>query len=772
MHRISLVIALGVATPGFLPLLLPSSVALSLLVFAGILLAVIRVFPVLYRSHWWLLPLLVAAFSWGNLYCAQRVESQLSTSLEGQDLWVEGRISTLVEAYPDRLRFQLTLRQASTSAGEPLMDFPQRIQLTWYRPPQWVEALDQGAQLQLQVRLRRPRSFVNPGAFDYHLWQLRHGLGASGYVRAGEGNRLLEPLSYSTRARLRQWLNSFSLSQADLLGALLLGDRSAITQDRWSLLRQTGTSHLVAISGLHIGLVAGFAYLLGMGAGRCLALIWPVRAFIPASLFAALAAITYSALAGFSLPTQRALVMLLVLLLARLAGKQLGGSTTLSAALAAVILLDPLAFYDVGFWLSFGAVATLILVYSGWRAHTKAPLWIRLWRPQWVIFIGLLAPLLLFFNEQPLLSPLANAFAIPVVSLLAVPPLMLATLLGPISETLAFGLLLLANMTLALVFNVLATLAEQLSFLRYTYALSLWSLPLMVLAILGLLLPNPLRFQPLSVLLLLIALWLPSAPPPQLEVTVLDVGQAMAVVIRVNNKTLVYDTGLHFSERFDTGRDIIADYLSRQRVASIDAVVVSHAHADHAGGLPGLLAAIPAKRLLVGEPLKMSQPLSLAQENCHVASPWQWGEATFLFVSAPAQAEGNDASCVLHINFRGQTILLTGDMERNREWRLLKSIEGQGYPVRLLLAPHHGSRHSSSDRFVQQVAAEHVVFSSGYRNRHGHPHAQTLERYEQASSQLYTTAEDGAVQFIWQGQEVTPTISTQRRNAWQFWLKE
>lgn len=773
MLRVCLVIAIAAALPGLLPALLPPSLALLLLVVA--LLSAVAACVVLPSrpSPWLLLSLAVAAFVWGSFYCAQRLHGQLAVELEGRDLWVEGRIASLVEVRPDRLRFQLAAHRAFSSAApdSPLADFPDRIQLTWYRPPEWTASLDQGARLRLQVRLKRPRGFVNPGAFDYHLWQLRQGLGASGYVRAGDHNRLLAPVSYSARARLRQWLEGFELSQGDLLRALLLGDRSAISPQRWTLLRHTGTSHLVAISGLHIGLVAGFAYLLGLGLGRLLALVWPLRAFVPACALAALAGAAYSALAGFSLPTQRALVMLLVLLLARLGGRQLGAATLLSVALAAVVLLDPLAFYDAGFWLSFGAVATLMLVYSGRRSNRNAPLPLRLWRPQWVIFIGLMAPLLLLFGEQPLLSPLANFIAIPVVSLLVVPALLLAALAGAVSQSLAGAMLLIADTILAGLFGLLEAAAEFLSPLRYTHSLSLWSAPLIVLAVVGLLLPRPLRLQPLAVLLLLIALWLPPAPPPKLEVTVLDVGQALAVVVRAEDNTLVYDTGLHFSERFDTGRDIIADYLARQGVKTIDRVIVSHAHADHAGGVAGLLDAMPVNKLLIGEPLKNQEHLPLHGKNCHGVPPWQWGGVHFSFVPAPTHASGNNASCVLQINFRRQTLLLTGDMDAERESAVLQSIHRQGDPVRLLLAPHHGSRHSSSGTFARRVAAEHVIFSTGYRNRHGHPHPQTLKRYQQAGSQLYNTAGDGAIQFLWYGSDRQPSIRALRRDASRFWLR-
>lgn len=783
MYRVCLVIAAGSALPGLLPEVMPGNWALALLIGTlSFLLLLYLVFSFRTHSSQWLfyswltyLALATASFAWGSFYIAHALESQLDPALEGRDLWLAGSISSLVELRPDRMRFRMSPERASLGADlkEPLAEFVSEVQLTWYRPPEWVKKLDAGDYLVVKVRLKRPRGFANPGAFDYHLWQLRQGLGASGYVRKAEGNRTLpEKSTLTLRAQLRRWLVSMDLHNGDLVRALLLGDRTGISAERWQLLRQTGTSHLIAISGLHIGLVAGFGYLLGSGLGRLLALVLPLRAFIAGVLLSALAAVVYSALAGFSLPTQRALVMLLTLLLARLSGRRWRSSAVLSVALAAVLLFDPLAIYDLGFWLSFGAVATLVLVYSGPLAGVNAPRLLRLWRPQWVIFIGLSVPLFLSFGEVPLISPFANMLAIPVVSLLVVPLLFIAVGSALMSPALAATFFTAADTVLSLLFAVLTGLTDTWLAVNATASLSPWAVPLAALAAAGLLLPRPLLPQWLAPALLVLALALPPAPRPALEMTVLDVGQALAVVVRAGDKTLVYDTGLHFSERFDTGRDIIADYLARQGVKSIDKVIVSHAHADHAGGLAGLLNAMPAKKLLIGEPLKSHDNLPLKGKNCHEEPPWQWGEAHFVFVPAPTQASGNNASCVLLISFRDQTLVLSGDMEARRETALLNKIKAQNNPVRLLLAPHHGSRHSSSNTFANRVAAEHVIFSTGYRNRHGHPHAQTLKRYRQAGSQLYNTAEDGAVHFLWYGVEKHPNIRALRRDTWRFWLGE
>ncbi|HEV8078439.1 MAG TPA: DNA internalization-related competence protein ComEC/Rec2, partial [Marinobacter sp.] len=602
-------------------------------------------------------------------------------------------------------------------------------------------------------------------------WQLRQGIGAGGYIRKHPGNReLTAHSSTSVRARIRHWVRSFERRNQDLLQALLLGDRSEISAERWQLLRDTGTSHLIAISGLHIGLVAGFAYLLGTCLGRVLALISPIRAVVSGAVLAIIAAIIYSALAGFSLPTQRALIMLLMVMLARLTGRRFGPAQILSAALAAVLVYDPLALYDVGFWLSFGAVATLVLVFSGRLAALPGSRLVALWRPQWVIFIGLAVPLIIAFGQVSLISPVANMIAIPVVSLLVVPLLLLAAVLGIVSDFLAEWLLMTVDAVLSGLFTVLAQLAD-LPRINWLRSMSLWAVPLAALAVVGLLVPGALRLRVFSLALLVLAIGLPPAPQPALAVTVLDVGQALAVVVRAEDKTLVYDTGLRFSANFDTGRDIIADHLRRRGVERVDALVLSHDNADHTGGAVGLMQALAVDRVYLGEPLRRPQHRHIRGHSCHQGQHWQWGEARFSFVTHTGSTlRGNNASCVLLIEFRGQTLVLSGDIEASREPRIVAAIDEEKRPVFLLLAPHHGSRSSSTTTFVRALQPKHTVISSGYRNRHGHPHVEVVARYRAIDSRVYNTAVDGAVQFIWHRDEA-PQVFAQRRHARRFWYE-
>lgn len=716
---------------------------------------------------------LCAGFAWGLLSGHLLMQTALPVERSGEDFLVQGRVVGLPDTDARRTRFTLELESVQPLNGAPLERAPERALVSWYRG----EVPNSGERWQMRVRLNTPRGFVNPGGFDYQGWLLRQGVHASGYVRAGEDNRMLTPAGGGVgvwRQKLRSWLLTRSApAHQDLLLALLIGDRSEIKADRWQYLQATGTNHLVAISGLHVGFVALLGFYLGTGIGRLGNLLWHrLPAAVPAHLFASSFAFIYSALAGFSLPTQRALIMVLVAQWAWLRRRSFKPAQCLLIALVAVVFLDPLASLDMGFWLSFGAVAVLMLAFSG-RHGSRAP-WPgqSLLQAQWAVFIGLLVPLAVLLNSNALLAPVANLLAIPLVTFAVVPWLLAAAILRDLWPWLSDLNLRIAELGIQGLTHWLRWLVE-LGGQGVTPVVSLTpaSLVLAVLAVVMLLCPKGLPGRWLGYPALVLAVLIPPAPAPPLTVTTLDVGQALALVVRTPNHALVFDTGLAYSERMEAGGAIIAPYLRRYGKAHIDKVVVSHEHRDHSGGLAGLLTHMRAGRLLIGHPLK-GIPGANEGEICHEVPPWRWDQVDFRFLAFASvpHLSSNNQSCVLLIEYAGEQVLLTGDIEQEAEWRLV----GQGLlpeSIRLLQVPHHGSRSSSTKEFVAQLTPDYAVVSASYRGRHGHPHAEVVQRYQDWGAQLLNTAEFGALIFEWHAPDQPPVVKRAREHWRRYWYQ-
>lgn len=779
MLRYWLLLFAGLVLPGLLPELPPTVLIACLFLAAGVIALLFR------RASTWLKPLsilclcFITGFSWGLYRAHQLLAANLPIALEREDIWVEGRIISLVNTNSRRVRFVLQVGNAATTSSfsKPYTQFPKKAQISWYRPPAWVRALGTGDFLQLHVRLKRPRGFANPGGFDYQLWQLRRGIGAVGYVRKHADNQLDKARRrLSVRGHLSRWLSRQSLAQGNLMQALLLGDRTNIKPEEWALLQQTGTNHLIAISGLHIGMVAGFAYFLGLWIGRVLTTFTPIRAQSAGFFVAALCAISYAALAGFSLPTERALVMLLLMQWCFWRGRPCSGANIYYSTVLLIVALDPVAIFDAGFWLSFGAVGALIMA-GGGRLRVKKTLWQRFGHAQWVVFIGLFIPLVLIYQQVSIVAPLANFIAIPLVSLCVLPALLLAAVFSFIGAPLSDLFLWFADFGLTGLWwwlNILSNAEAQLSIpITFDWAMAPSSKFLALLAALGLLLPRGLGLRPLALAGLVVVLLLPPQKSPPLAMTILDVGQGLAVVIRAGPYTLVYDTGPFYSEHFNAGGGIVAPFLRQHGIHKIDVLIVSHAHTDHSGGASGLLKQVDVKQLYLGEPLaRMQWPAHVAMADCTEGAQWQWQSVKFILLPTPKEfwVDGNNSSCVLWVEYQGHQLLLTGDIERDMETYLLDSTLLKGQAIEVLVAPHHGSKTSSSKDFIQALNPAHVVFSTGYKNRHGHPHKQVVKRYQKQGSVLYNTAHMGALEFAWDDNNIMSIVS-ERIDSKRFWYE-
>lgn len=726
------------------------------------------------------LPLLflLAGFLWITLRAGSLLADRLPAALEGEDLRVEGRIADLPVASERGLRFVFDIERAWR--GDQSVAVPRTVQLSMHGAS---PALRVGDVWSFIIRLKRPHGFQNPGGFDYeaHLFQQR--VRATGYVREREPSRLVAPLGTLAEGvlpgyrlnRLRQALsgriqallpgNAF----APMITAFANGDDDAIPDGQWQVLTRTGTGHLIAISGMNIGLVAGLVFV-------AVRWLWSLPAWtvlrVPAPLIAAgaalFAALGYAALAGFAIPTQRALIMLAVVLGGVFLRRRTSSSVLLAAALLAVLLVDPLAVMSAGFWLSFAAVAVISYVLSGgvlamgWKERLAA--WGRL---QWAIALGLLPLLLFLFQQVSLSGPFANLLAIPVVELVVIP----ATLLGVaasflLPDSLAVWPFLLAAQALALLWPVLELLARVEGAQWIQHNPPLWALGAALVGVLLLLAPRgvPARWLGL-VWLLPVFLVRPAPPAPgELWLTLLDVGQGLSVVARTASHTLVYDTGARLSARFDAGRAVVVPFLRHAGVTRVDTLIVSHGDNDHIGGSASLLAAMPVTRVLSSVPERLAHA-----ESCASGQGWEWDGVRFeiLHPDAGSKLAGNNLSCVLRIVSPHGRVLVPGDIAAKAERVLLLEREGQ-LPAEVLVVPHHGSKSSSTETLLDTVKPRVALLPVGYRNRYRHPHPAVVARYVERGIALEDSAAAGAIglRLDATGMPIDRYRDTQRR-YWQ-----
>ena len=729
--------------------------------------------PWLLPSSWrrWLQPpaLVIAGLLWGWWHAALALHPQLPVALEGEDLVLEGVIANLPEADGERSRFLFDVSRLSYR-GTPVAS-PGLVRLSWYRDYPTLEA---GQRWRLQVRLKRPHGMVNPGTFDYEGWLYQQRIRATGYVRPAADTVLLDDDSGAfPLQRLRQRLYQ-QLRRAvgeHLLGgvvaALALGERQDIGRGQWQLLRATGTNHLVAISGLHIGIVAGLVFFLARRLWR-----WPER--LPAPKAAALAALAaaalYAALAGFSIPTQRALIMVAVAMLAVLGQHALRPARVLALALLAVLLLDPLAVLSPGFWLSFGAVAVILygmggrLGASGW--------WWRWGRVQVLVALGLAPVLAVWFQQVPLISPLANLLAVPWVSLLVVPLVLTGAGLAALWPWGAEAVLSLAVLALDALWWWLAWCAGLLPPRWNVLAAAPWTLLPALPGLAWLLAPRgwPARWLGLAWLLPLLLVRPPGPAPGTAWVTLLDVGQGLAVLVRTAGHTLLYDTGPRYGADADAGTMVIVPVLQHYGISRLDVLLLSHGDSDHAGGAAAVFESVEVGRLVSGA----AAPLPWRpHEPCHRGQQWHWDGVAFELLYPPPEGgpggKGNDGSCVLRIATAGGVLLLSGDIEAAAEAELLARVP-ERLAADVLVAPHHGSKTSSTVPFVTAVAARHALFAIGYRNRWGFPHPRVVERYRAAGAAVHTTAAQGAITVRLEADGLE--MESWRRQARRYWFSQ
>ena len=598
------------------------------------------------------------------------------------------------------------------------------VRLLWYQAPP-LPAM--GSRFSGRVTLKPAHGLANPGGFVQESWLLGKGISATGSVRK------LEWLVKSEPDWRERWLNLargqlHGFSQGPLLLAMIFGEQDEVSPQSWQPLREAGIIHLIAISGMHIGLAAW----LGLWLGRLLLLLPGVRRVTVLPVFMALLLATfYTALSGFCLPATRALFMLLLWLLLRLWQRSWSGWRIWWCVLALMLALDPWALFSCSFWLSFMAIALLWGTVRYWRHPSLLQI-------QATMSVGLLPLQLLWFGGVSLLAIPINLLAIPLFCLLLIPLGLLGGLLVPLWPGLAFGCFWLCNLALQ---GFLDGLILLLGWLDSWWWLGAWSVLCLLVLWLGLIawfVPSGRTLLPLGALGLWLVYW---QPAPWWEVLVIDVGQGLSVLVRQGERGLLFDAG-DARGNFSMAQSVVLPLLRHESIRQLDYLVISHNDRDHAGDWPAIYRAYPVRQLL------SSVPLLPVRKPCLAGDRWQWLALQIEVLSPDGLRSGeeNQDSCVLRISDGQHALLLTGDLPVEEERRLLRTMAGtSALQAQWLVSGHHGSRHSSSASFIRAVSPEQVIHSSGYANRWGFPHSEVVARF--AASRQWNTARDGMVRI-------------------------
>jgi competence protein ComEC len=747
-------------------------------------------------------------FLWAAWLAQAAMTPQLAAADEGRDITLVGVVDNLPYRFSDGVRFNFAVERV---LGAPVGSVPPRVSVAWYAgfrdKRTEVGEVQPGERWQLAVRLQRPHGNANPYGFDYEVWLLEQGVRATGYVRpAGAANRRLESFVFSVgnmvehcRALLRARILGALPDKpyAGVIVALVVGDQRGIDQSDWQVFNRTGIGHLISISGLHITMVAG---LFALAAFKLWRQSFFTRAQLPllmpaqkvAAMVGAVVALIYVLLAGFGVPAQRTLYMLMVIAAALWLNRITSVSHVLCTALGVVVVIDPWAVLWPGFWLSFGAVAIILYATVGRTAARPAraaasmsaaatptrreqlALVLRVGaHTQYVVTFGLVPLTMLLFAQVSMVSPLANAVAIPLISLVVTPLALVGSMLP---ASLAAPVLGLAH----LLVEALAFCLQWFSGMRY----AVWSAPtppfwLFCWAMFGtlwLLAPRgwPVRWLGLATWIPLLAAE-PSHPAPgRMTITAFDVGQGMSLLIETSNHRLLYDTGPSYGVESNAGTRVIVPYLRARGIAALDGMIVSHSDADHSGGALSVLDGVRVGWVLSSLWPDHSIARTARQHvQCAAGQSWTWDQVRFEMLHptsasyADTALKPNARGCTLKITANGKSMLLAGDIEAAQEAALVER-DGDRLKADVLLAPHHGSGTSSTPAFLRAVNPQAAIFQVGYRNRYRHPKQEVYDRYGAMQIQRLRTDESGALTLDFGD---TVQIAAYRQTHARYWLE-
>lgn len=736
---------------------------------AGFLILLIPALP----SYSRYLFFLFLGFLWALVRAHLVLDVALPADLQGRDIYLTGVISSIPQKDNHKTRFEFDIETASIATPltngqhkDPVQLIPHpelsrlgKVRLSWYHRKSRKKQISNktielkaGQRWQFWSRLKQPHGFMNPGGSDYEGWLYQKKIRATGYVRIDPKRQQTAKLIHQrasnypilvARQKLYDKLKTsiVSTEHGGILLALAMGERSHISQLQWQVFRTTGTSHLVAISGLHIGLLAGFIFYL-------VRRVWPycgsaalhLASPRAAAIVALIVAAGYAALSGFAVPAQRALIMLTIVMLSVFRMRKVRSMNVLSWALLAVLLLDPIAVLSAGFWLSFAAVSIIILVAFARINHLQNRFnWIRL---QWRISLVLIPLLLFLFQQASLVSPVSNFIAIPVISFVVVPMVLIGSTIALFFQEISILLFLAADTVLNLLWLILSYLAA----LPWSQWLAVKpDLVPLLLACLGVFLIAGPRGWPVKYwgLFLLVPLIWPKESllnHGEAEITLLDVGQGLASVIKTKHHALVFDTGAKFSDHFDAGAAVVLPFLQTHRIKQLDMLILSHKDNDHRGGYTSITNEIEIRKVL-------SSHQELGSLPCFAGQTWQWDGVYFEILNPSSSIKlikRNNASCVLSIKAGEETMLMSADIEKKAEQELVRVQKGK-LKSHYLIVPHHGSNTSSSAAFLDAVQPEYAFIPVGYRNPYRMPHAAVLQRYRERKIEILKTSSSGAI---------------------------
>lgn len=755
----------------------------------------------------------IVGLLWSDYKAKSLLNSLLPAIWESQDIWVEGYVASKsnrkkLDTRDGRSlsyeRFDFDVHQAYPHAAPNQSLNINRIRLSWYGTEHKILA---GDYWRLRVRLKRPHGFANDGTTDYQAYLLAHHISAKGYVRKDLANVFLnkQALRY-WHHRVREYLaiklnalqKPVPMQSLGLIIALGLGDKSMITNESYQVLRDTGVAHLLAISGLHIGFVALLFYKLFSWLAR---FSTHALLFMPANCWGAvggmLASLVYAALAGFSLPTQRALIMVSVAFIAVLMRRRLGFSTAFCLALAMILTWQPLAIFLVGFWLSFIAVGALLLYFRNFsfapvadtteintlsslslaiaRIRTQTINWsIGLLHTQYAVGIALLLPQGIFFHSIPALSFITNLLAVPLVSLLVVPLILAGLILLWLLPSLAYYLFYLADGAL----NALVSSLQWCLYISGDWSVwhaSTWPVPLILLALVAsmtALLASRWSVRLVS-LLFLLPLVIPIQHDDLLRIEWLDVGQGQAVLIQTRNHNILYDAGPRYGGS-DAGAIVITPVLRARGIKSLDLMLLSHRDIDHIGGANSVLDTIEVKRLVTSKPDAIASAkaaLFPQAQHCQAKQKWLWDDVHFELLHPPTDYHAtneNDRSCVLLLRVADHNFVLTGDISKEVEETLVAYLQPYA-PISVINASHHGSATSSAMSWVQSLRPRYVIYATGYKNHFNHPHPDVVARFNKVDSIAYNLAITGSVLMRVNKNGMMLEPSTWRQRHRRYW---
>ena len=752
--------------------------------------------------------LFTMGFAWNARYAENRLENILLIDLEGKEFSLEGRVAALPQSNSSGAKFAFEVDRAS--AGRENLDrFPKRIYLSWqpaWRNPQDIPEVIPGQRWRFKAKLKRPYGSLNPHTFDFERWSFHQDFGSSGSVRSGELliDRDIAWDEFELRMELARWhlrkkIRSMLSEDARYVGvliALVMGDQNAINQDDWQVFNATGIGHLISISGLHVTMLAGIGASLAafIWRRRTWPLIAPVSKVAAVSGFAT--AFIYAWLAGFQIPAQRTMYMVGVVAFALWTGRNPRSFDIWWWALAFVLLIDPMAPYTPGFWLSFGAVAAILYAMGDSSGLLGIPNgkelevhWMQRMshalreacRVQTVVTLALLPFTLFWFYQVSIVSPLANAFAIPLVSYI-VTPLAIAGALLP--EFIGRWLLLPAHASMEYLAAILEWMAGWSWSVIWSRQPAWWMLVISGCGIVYAIRPGDIgetwKWRLLAITLLVpLFVW-----PTQLNSTlnqgefraiVLDIGQGTAVLIETANRRLLYDTGPIQGKKDDAGQRVILPYLRGRGIDRIDRMVISHSDSDHIGGAASLLKQIQFDSMMGSLPstnplLQNLQARKIPAIPCRFGQRWEWDGVEFVIWHPHEETifadqypgKPNEMSCVLEVRNQQSSLWLTGDVERQGEAEITERLDEKmlqeiGARELIFMSPHHGSKTSSSLALLKQLEPNQAFAQNGYRNRYGHPHPDVTARYRGLGIPFYQTPETGAQTWLFKNNAKSST---------------